>query len=80
MIYIESKRKSLESLQQKYPGAMIIDVTSKLQHLVIAARVIAKNKPVVLLDYNTNEDVNDLSRPLSHAALIKAYINGCYPE
>ena len=182
MIYIESKRKRLEALQQQYPGAMIIDVTSKaedefvkfspfypnggipvpftdgytaasvegiwqglkvfesgdvdarllakrdmkdmkrttrkfgpmlghrkglhgdellgylearkqiylpcykwvlenrLQRLVTAVRVIAKNKPVVLLDYNTNGDVNDLRRPLSHAALIKAYIEGCYPE
>lgn len=182
MIYIESKRKSLEALQLKYPGAMIIDVTSKaedefvkfspfypnggipvpftedyiaasvegiwqglkvfendgidtqmfakkdmknmkrttrkfgrmlghrkgvhgdellgylearkqiylpcykwvlenrLQTLVTAVRVIAKNKPVVLLDYNTNGDVNDLRRPLSHATLIKAYIEGCYPE
>jgi len=182
MIYIESKRKSLETLQQKYPGAMIIDVTSKAQDefvkfspfypnggipipftegytgasvegiwqglkvfenedvdmtlfgkkdmknmkrtmrkhgrmrghrkgvhgedllgylearkqiylpcykwvlenrlktLVTAVRIIAKNKPVVLLDYNTNGDVDDLSKPLSHASLIKAYIDGNYPE
>ena len=31
MIIIESKRKSLESLKEKYPDAMIIDVTSKAQ-------------------------------------------------
>ena len=31
MIVIESKRKSLESLKEKYPDAMIIDVTSKAQ-------------------------------------------------
>ena len=31
MIIIESKRKSLESLKEKYPDAMIIDVTSKTQ-------------------------------------------------
>ena len=182
MIYIESKRKKLEALQQKYPDAMVIDVTSKsqdefvkfspfypnggipvpftddfksasvegiwqglkvfenddvdpmmftkrdmkgmkraprkfgrclghrkgvhgeeilgylearkqiylpcykwvlenkLEDLVIAVRVIAKNRPVVLLDYNTNADVNDLSKPLSHASLIKAYIEDCWPE
>ena len=28
MIYIESKRKSMEKLREKYPDAMIIDVTS----------------------------------------------------
>ena len=181
MIIIESKRKSLESLKEKYPDAMIIDVTSKaqdefvrfspfypdggipvpftddvavsvegiwqglkvfedadvdtsffskrdmknlkrttrkyghclghrkgvhgeellgyiearkliylpcykwvlenkLQKLVAAVRIISKNKPVVLLDYNTNPDVNNPKSPLSHASLIKAYIEGNYPE
>lgn len=181
MIYIESKKKSLEAIREKYPDAMIIDVTSKaqnefvkfspfypiggipvpfsdkvavsvegiwqglkvfedadvdphmfsktdmknmkrtvrkfgpclghrkgldgeellgyvearkliylpcykwvlenkLQKLVVAVRVISKNRPVVLLDYNTNSDVNNAKRPLSHASLIKAYIEGNYPE
>ena len=181
MIIIESKRKSLESLKEKYPDAMIIDVTSKaqdefvrfspfypnggipvpftddvavsvegiwqglkvfedadvdtsffskrdmknlkrtvrkygpclghrkgvhgeellgyikarkliylpcykwvlenkLQKLVAAVRIISKNKPVVLLDYNTNPDVNNPKSALSHASLIKAYIEGNYPE
>lgn len=31
MIIIESKRKPLESLKEKYPDAMITDVTSKAQ-------------------------------------------------
>jgi hypothetical protein len=53
---------------------------NKLQKLVTAVRVISKNKPVVLLDYNTNPDVNNPKKPLSHAALIKAYIEGNYPE
>jgi hypothetical protein len=29
-----------------------------------------------LLDYNTNEDIADASTPLSHAAMVKAYIEG----
>ena len=28
-ITVESKRKSIESIREKYPDAMIIDVTSK---------------------------------------------------
>lgn len=32
------------------------------------------NKTIVLLDYNTNCDLNDLSSPLSHASLIKEYV------
>ena len=53
---------------------------NKLQKLLIAIRVIAKNKHVVLLDYETNADVNNPKKPLSHASLIKAYIEGNYPE
>ena len=53
---------------------------NKLQKLVTAIRIISKNKPVVLLDYNTNPDVYNPKKALSHAALIKAYIEGNYPE
>ena len=53
---------------------------TKLQKLVTAIRIIAKKKTVVLLDYNTNDDVYNPSKPLSHASLIKAYIEGNYPE
>ena len=53
---------------------------NKLQKLVTAIRIISKNKPVVLLDYNTNPDVYNPKSPLSHASLIKAYIEGNYPE
>jgi hypothetical protein len=53
---------------------------NKLQKLVTAIRIISKNKPVVLLDYNTNPDVYNPKKPLSHASLIKAYIEGNYPE
>ena len=35
--------------------------------------------PVVLLDYETNEDLHDLTRPLSHAALIRAYLEDRWP-
>ena len=53
---------------------------NKVQKLVAAIRIISKNKPVVLLDYNTNADVNNPKSALSHASLIKAYIEGNYPE
>ncbi len=53
---------------------------NKLQKLVTAIRIISKNKPVVLLDYNTNPDVYNAKSPLSHASLIKAYIECNYPE
>ena len=35
--------------------------------------------PVVLLDSETNCDVEDLSSPLSHAGLVKCYLEGNWP-
>ena len=43
-------------------------------------RNISKKKTIVLQDYNTNPDVYKPQSPLSHALLIKAYIEGNYPE
>lgn len=37
-------------------------------------RIISKTRPVVLLDYDTNGDIEDPSKPLSHASLIKRFI------
>jgi hypothetical protein len=37
-------------------------------------------RTVVLLDYETNADVKDLSRPLSHAALVLHYLEGQWPS
>ena len=36
-------------------------------------------KTIVLLDYDTNADVENTKKPLSHASLIKAYAEGIYP-
>lgn len=35
---------------------------------------------VVLLDYTTNGDVEDVSTPLSHAALVARYLEGRWPR
>lgn len=42
-------------------------------------REIASKKPVVLLDYTVNGDIDDLKTPLSHAALVKRYIDDDLP-
>lgn len=39
----------------------------------------SSGKTIVLLDYDTNADVEDAKKPLSHASLIKAYAEGTYP-
>jgi len=39
----------------------------------------AEKQTVILLDYETNCDVADLSHPLSHAGLVKRYLEGQWP-
>ena len=43
-------------------------------------RTILETRDVVLLDYNLNPDNADKTKPLSHAELIKMYLEGRYPE
>lgn len=67
--YVEARKKL-------YVPAYKWVLENKCADLVNKIRTIAKNKTVVLLDYNTNEDIERSSKPLSHAALIKKYIEG----
>lgn len=52
---------------------------NRLGRLVNELRRISESGTLVLLDYETNADVLDPRKPLSHASLIKAYIEGTYP-
>lgn len=49
-----------------------------LQQEIAELRQLATAQVVVLLDYETNSDVNNLSTPLSHASLIKRYIEDAW--
>jgi response regulator of citrate/malate metabolism len=40
---------------------------------------VSKEKDIVLLDYATNGNVLDPRKPLSHAFLVKAFVEGNYP-
>jgi hypothetical protein len=42
-------------------------------------RDLASRRTVVLLDYETNDDIDDLDRPLSHAGLLIRYLQGRWP-
>jgi hypothetical protein len=42
-------------------------------------RQISEQQVVVLLDYETNSDVEQLAKPLSHAALIVKYLSNMWP-
>lgn len=46
----------------------------ELQPELETLRQLSAQASVILLDYETNANIDDLRRPLSHAALIKAYL------
>lgn len=52
---------------------------NKVVDIVERLRKISVDKTIVLLDYNTNCDIDDAAKPLSHAFLIKAYVEDLYP-
>ena len=52
---------------------------NKVANIIERLRDTSKEKTVVLLDYNTCCDVDSPTKPLSHAYLIKAYVEGLYP-
>lgn len=41
---------------------------------------IAKRTDLILLDYETNCDIENIKKPLSHAGLVKKFIDKKYPE
>lgn len=51
-------------------------VTSIIDRLREASNA---GKTIVLLDYDTNADVDNAKKPLSHASLIKAFVEKKYP-
>ncbi len=51
-------------------------LTSEVNQL----RRLAAERQLVLLDYETNGDVNTLSSPLSHAALVRCHLCGVWPD
>lgn len=52
---------------------------NKVTGIMERLRAASREKTIVLLDYNTCCDVDSPTQPLSHAFLIKAYVEGLYP-
>lgn len=64
LIYIPTYRWMLEH--------KVMDIIERLSKA-------SETKTIVLLDYNTCCNVDDATKPLSHAYLVKAYAEGIYP-
>jgi hypothetical protein len=64
----------IDARKQIYVPSYFWMLENKCAKVVETIAKLSKEKTVVLLDYDTNENIEDPSKPLSHASLIKAYI------
>ena len=69
----------IEARKQIYIPIYKWVLENKVAHIIERLREASKTKTIVLLDYDTNADVENAKKPLSHASLIKAYVEGIYP-
>jgi hypothetical protein len=53
---------------------------NKANDVIQLLKAEAERQDLVFLDYNTNEDIENSQKPLSHAALVKRYLEKKYPE
>lgn len=58
----------------------VLDNVPDVHSIVEKIREQSNIQDIVFLDYNTNPDILDITKPLSHAELLKLYIYGHYPE
>jgi hypothetical protein len=69
----------IEARKQIYIPTYRWVLENKVANIIERLRDASKTKTIVLLDYDTNADVENSKKPLSHASLIKAYAEGVYP-
>ena len=58
----------------------VLDNVAEVHKVVMHIAERAKDHDIVFLDYNTNTEFRDTSTPISHAGLVKLYIEGKYPQ
>jgi len=52
---------------------------NKVSSIIKRLQAASLEKTIVLLDYDTNDDILNAKKPLSHASLIKAFAENNYP-
>lgn len=62
-----------------YLPAYLWVLENKVNYIIERLKNASKEQDIVLLDYETNDDVLNANKPLSHAFLVKAYIENAYP-
>lgn len=64
----------IEARKQIYIPTYYWVLENKVSYIIERLRAASDSgKTIVLLDYDTNSDIEDATKPLSHASLIKAY-------
>lgn len=53
---------------------------NKVQEVIKQLKLEAEKNDIVLLDFDINEDIQNTSKPLSHASLVKKYLEKKYPH
>ena len=66
----------IEARKQIYIPTYKWVLKNKVADIIDRLREASKMKTIVLLDYDTNADIDNAKKPLSHASLIKAYVEG----
>lgn len=69
----------IEARKQIYIPTYKWVLENKVKYIIDRLKEANKTKTIVLLDYDTNSDVDNPRKPLSHASLVKAYVEGIYP-
>ena len=62
--------------EQRTDAGYFVVLDNQVADLIDVLRTEAERRNIVLLDYGTNADVGDVSRPLSHASLVASYVAG----
>jgi len=65
---------------QIYLPSYLWVLENKVAEIIRRLKEASSKEDIVLLDYETNCDVLNPKKPLSHAFLVKAYVEGNYPK
>ena len=65
---------------QIYLPSYLWVLENKVSEIVERLKEASQKEDIVLLDYETNCDVLNPKKPLSHAFLVKTYVEGVYPK
>lgn len=69
----------LDARQKIYLPSYLFTLEKYLSSELAQIQALAEKSPLVLLDYETNGDIYNLEKPLSHASLIVAYLQKQWP-